>query len=604
MTPIPLLGAWILRSTGLILAGVLMLRLLRVKNPSVRLAALTAMLAGSLAIPLLSVALPKVAVFHLPTPAARIARSARAVIAPPASHSIPDPLPLPPPSQPAPVRPIDWMRLAAILYAAIAGALLLRLLAGLCLTLLMLRHSRPAGIVHEGVPIRESAEVASPVTIGLFRPSMLLPVNWREWESATLEAVLAHEGSHVRRRDPALQFLSAIHRALLWASPMGWLLHRRIVRAGEEISDDAAIAATGDRASYAGVLLEFMQRSVTRADWATVPMARYDRPEKRIRRILDSAAISPSATRRSVAAILALAAPLAWLAAAANPQADATQELPRFEIGSLKLAAAGLPQSAKAALDAYQAILADGWHTSPAEAAQLESQLASHPHDVAARTRLISYYYQQMIAEPRTRHILWLIENHPEAEVFRFASDVTSLEVTWHGLNRAADSDKARALWLRQTERFSTDTAVLANAAQALPVEESIPVLRRLRMLGPSNPVWTVNLASVYAWAVRDAFEASSPIKRRAIRGTVRYRDMWQMRLHHAGPELAEKLKNELESSSDSALVGVTGELLVEQLVVLSEQDQTPDVVQGAAFGKQLLERARRLDPTNPEWGR
>ena len=43
MTPIPLLGAWILRSTGLILAGVLMLRLLRVKNPSVRLAALTAM---------------------------------------------------------------------------------------------------------------------------------------------------------------------------------------------------------------------------------------------------------------------------------------------------------------------------------------------------------------------------------------------------------------------------------------------------------------------------------------------------------------------------------------------------------------------------------
>jgi hypothetical protein len=433
---------------------------------------------------------------------------------------------------------------------------------------------------------------------------MLLPSNWREWDSATLEAVLAHEGSHVRRRDPAVQFLSAIHRALLWASPMGWFLHRRIVRAGEEISDDAAIAATGDRASYAGVLLEFMQRSITPADWATVPMARYDRPEKRIRRILVSTAISPSATRRSVAAILVLVAPLAWLAAAANPQSDATQELPRFEVASLKPAAAKLPQSAKAAYDAHQAILAEGWHTSPVEAAQLESQLASRPQDVALRTRLISYYYQQMIAEPRTRHILWLIENHPEAEVFGIAPDVTSFEVAWHGLNSAADRDKARALWLRQLERFSSDTAVLANAAQALPVEESIRVVQRLRMLGPSNPIWTVSLASVYARAVRDVFYAISPTARRAFGGPVRYRAMWQMRLPGAGPELAEKLKSELETSSDAALVGVTGELLVEQLVVLGEQDQTPDVVKSATFGKQLLERARRLDPNNPEWGR
>ena len=66
----------------------------------------------------------------------------------------------------------------------------------------------------------------------------------------------------------------------------------------------------------------------------------------------------------------------------------------------LNAAAAGLPESAKSARDAHQAILTEGWHISPAEAAQLESQLASRPHDVAARTRLISYYYQQMIENP------------------------------------------------------------------------------------------------------------------------------------------------------------------------------------------------------------
>jgi hypothetical protein len=263
----------------------------------------------------------------------------------------------------------------------------------------------------------------------------------------------------------------------------------------------------------------------------------------------------------------------------------------------LDAAAAGLPDSAKTVNDAYRAILAEGWNTSPAEAAQLESQLASHPHDVAARTRLISYYYQQMTAEPRARHILWLIENHPEAEVFRVAADVTSCDVAWHGLNTPAARDNSRALWLRQSQRFWTNTAVLANAAQALPVEESIRFVRRLRILEPSNPVWTVNLANVYAAAVRDVFYASNPTQRRSFAGSVRYREMWRMRLPGAGPELAEQLKSELETSSDADLVRVTGELLVEQLAVLG--DQMPDVVKGADFGKQLLERARRMHLEN-----
>ena len=46
----------------LIAAGALLLRLLQVKNPSLRLTAWTAILAGSLAIPLLATALPKVPV--------------------------------------------------------------------------------------------------------------------------------------------------------------------------------------------------------------------------------------------------------------------------------------------------------------------------------------------------------------------------------------------------------------------------------------------------------------------------------------------------------------------------------------------------------------
>jgi beta-lactamase regulating signal transducer with metallopeptidase domain len=87
---------------------------------------------------------------------------------------------------------------------------------------------------------------------------IVLPSDWRHWDEGKLDAVLAHERSHIRRHDPAVQLLSAIHRALLWHSPLSWFLHKRIVCVAEEASDDAALVATSDRAFYAETLLGFM----------------------------------------------------------------------------------------------------------------------------------------------------------------------------------------------------------------------------------------------------------------------------------------------------------------------------------------------------------
>ena len=162
--------------------------------------------------------------------------------------------------------------------------------------------------------------------------------------------------------------------------------------------------------------------------------------------------------------------------------------------------------SAEAARQEYLSILADGWKTTSDEAAQLESSVMRNPHNIAARTRLISYYYQQMIADRRARHILWLIEEHPEAEIFRVASDVAGLSHTWHGLNSASDEERARALWLRAAERFPNNSRVLASAAQALSAGDSLRLLARARTIEPGNRDWTVHLAQMYARSIRDVF--------------------------------------------------------------------------------------------------
>jgi RND family efflux transporter MFP subunit len=324
MTAIQFLVEWALRSSILILSGALLLLMFRVKDPSIRLAAWTVMLFSSLAIPALTAALPKVPLIML-----RVA--ARPAETPVVLHEATR-APVPTASgrdnrattnAAGDSRHFNWAGAALVMYILVALALLLRLCVGLAMSLRLRRCSRATDQATEGIEIRESDSVAAPVTLGIVHPAIMLPADWRQWDAAKLDAVLAHERSHIRRHDPAVQLLSAIHRALLWHSPLSWFLHKRIVRAAEEASDDAAVAVMRDRALYAEVLLGFIQRGVRRAGWLGVPMARYGRADKRIHRILDATVLSHGITRWSLATILALISPIAYVVAVAHPQSAA-----------------------------------------------------------------------------------------------------------------------------------------------------------------------------------------------------------------------------------------------------------------------------------------
>ena len=247
MSTLQFRAEWAVRSSVLILAGALALLVLRVKDSSIRLAAWVALLCGSVALPLMTVTLPAVPV----TVAHPVAESVVFLDSlPVAAVTVSE-------AAAKPRAPFDWARAALVIYFAIALVLILRVVVGLAMSRRLLRGSRATG---EDPGIREARTMWSPpVTLGIWRPAIVLPFDWREWDEAKLAAVLAHERSHIARFDPAVQLLSAVYSAVLWFSPASWFLHSRIVRVAEEASDDAAVAVARDRLSYAETLLGFMR---------------------------------------------------------------------------------------------------------------------------------------------------------------------------------------------------------------------------------------------------------------------------------------------------------------------------------------------------------
>ena len=181
--------------------------------------------------------------------------------------------------------------------------------------------------------LAETEKLSVPATLGVLHPVILLPIGWRQWDEAKLDAVLAHEVSHVARRDALTQRLSLVHRSIFWFSPLAWWMDRQLTELAEEASDEAALAGGADQARYAETLLGFfatLEAAPGRIHWEGVSMAKGIRSAKgcraqrRVERILAwKGALS---MRKSLlAVIVALALPLVFLAASMQPSVARAQ---------------------------------------------------------------------------------------------------------------------------------------------------------------------------------------------------------------------------------------------------------------------------------------
>jgi TonB family protein len=139
---------------------------------------------------------------------------------------------------------------------------------------------------------------------------------------------------------------------------------------------------------------------------------------------------------------------------------------------------------------------------SASDAAELERQVTSEPEDLAARSKLMSCYYTHGNKELLLEHMFWLIEHHPEAEVFQVAPPISPRRF----LTGRTLFQRAEALWLEQADRHGRDVRVLLNAARAVEqydVDAARRLYSRARQIDPNNPEPTSKLAELDANAFR-----------------------------------------------------------------------------------------------------
>jgi beta-lactamase regulating signal transducer with metallopeptidase domain/peptidoglycan hydrolase CwlO-like protein len=239
---------------------------------------------------------------------------------------------------------LHWSTVAAGTYFIVTLILLMRFSVGLAfgrrlvrasqkieesrLALKLASRSHAWGLVSTP-QVAESEFISVPLTTGVLHSTILLPVGWREWDDATLDAVVAHEVSHVARRDALTQRVSLLHRAIFWFSPLAWWLDRHLADLAEQASDEAVLTSGADRKDYARTLLCFfatLQATPGRVWWQGVSMAKAGQAEQRVERILSWKGSVAMPLNKSIAlTVLALAVPVVYLVAsvhAANPAAD------------------------------------------------------------------------------------------------------------------------------------------------------------------------------------------------------------------------------------------------------------------------------------------
>jgi beta-lactamase regulating signal transducer with metallopeptidase domain len=215
---------------------------------------------------------------------------------------------------PNPVAPsgndFDWKVALSLAWMAGALAVMARLVVGIARVWLLTRQAqvvesswvmlaRTLGArlrLRRRVRIFKTDRISMPMTWGLMRSAVLLPEEADRWTMECRWIVMAHELTHVKRRDCLMQALAQLACAVYWFNPLVWLAAWRLRVERELACDDHVLEAGAKASDYASHLVQVASSfGVANCGSPVAVGMACSHLESRVRSILD-----PNARRRGV----------------------------------------------------------------------------------------------------------------------------------------------------------------------------------------------------------------------------------------------------------------------------------------------------------------
>src|ERR1700689_1464151 len=123
-----------------------------------------------------------------------------------------------------------------------------------------LRRLEQVGGLPQPIDMLLSRASLEPGIFGIARPVLVWPEGISELlDDAHLEAILAHELWHVRRRDNLAAAIHMLVEAILWFHPAVWWLGARLVEERERACDEEVLELGSDRQVYAESILKICE---------------------------------------------------------------------------------------------------------------------------------------------------------------------------------------------------------------------------------------------------------------------------------------------------------------------------------------------------------
>jgi beta-lactamase regulating signal transducer with metallopeptidase domain len=193
--------------------------------------------------------------------------------------------------------------------------------------------------IERSVMLRVSRTIAGPLTVGVLRALVLLPLSAAtSLSEEELQVVLAHELAHIRRADFFWNLVQTFIETLFFFHPAVWWIGGRLRHERELCCDDLALTVCPDRVVYARALYRLEEQR--RSNWQLAMALDGHQPAQtlrmRIARILGeppahTAGRGPFSIAAAGALLVVLMLPVPQVLASLDPSPHRTQAAPAMQ---------------------------------------------------------------------------------------------------------------------------------------------------------------------------------------------------------------------------------------------------------------------------------